>query len=130
MILSTGGHACPGGGCARGACMLGGMHGWGACMMGAMHARGHAWQGVCMPGARVAGVYMLGGMCGGGHAWWGACMVGGMHDTPPTRYYGYGIQSHPTGMHSCLKCYSEQDGISVECQLPTFQQSVLHNEKV
>ena len=53
MILSTGGHAWPGG-----------VHGqecawWGTCMAG---GGGHAW---------------LGGMCGGGHAWLGVCMAGG-----------------------------------------------------
>ena len=57
--------------------------------------RGHAWQGVCVVGACLAG-----GMCGEGHAWQGvcaagwACMAGGhawqgtcMACTPPARYY-------------------------------------------
>ena len=90
VILFTGGGACVAGGvcCGRGHAWLG----------------GHAWQGVCMAGGAcvAGGVHGWGACMAGGHAWQGSlhgggCMAGGhcvrdMH-TPPSRYYGYGIQS-------------------------------------
>ena len=84
-----------------------------ACMMGCMHdrcggvyGRGHAWQGVCMPGDMHDR-----GMCAWqGHRLWG--MAGGMHGvvgsgggmcTGETATEAGGTQS--TGMHSCLTCF-------------------------
>ena len=75
MILSTGGHAWPGGACMAGGCAWPG---------GLESVCGG---GVCVAGGCVVGACMAeGGMCGGG----------GMRDTytyPPGRYYGYGIRS-------------------------------------
>ena len=50
---------------------------------GGMCSGGHAWQGVCVVGACMAGgvgTCMAGACIVGRHAWWGgACVAGGMH---------------------------------------------------
>ena len=110
---SGGMRGCPGACVVAGgvAFMVAGGHVWlprGACVV----AGGHVWLprgawvvawGVCVVARGacvVAGgpVWLL-----GGPAWlWGVCMAGG-HAWDTTRYGQWTGDTHPTGMHSCLK---------------------------
>ena len=111
MILSTGGHAWPGGMCGWG------VHGWGACVAG-----GHAWEGwrgACMARGHAC---LGGGACvAGGHAWWGACMVracveGGVRGRghawqgvcvtrmPPGQILRLGLTVNERAVHMVLEC--------------------------